>query len=363
MTHQHLESTGLSFQILHEFPPADTAERWREFLGKTDTPSAYDAPDFFDEPHWEGRHPFAVLALTGNTVVGVVTGLHQAGHVICGRPARPQICIDSTANVSAVHKALWEGLLLEAGDDTLIDVFTWSGTRLSYFEQHGFTTRDVGANVVLDLSLGVDALFKQFHENRKRNIRAAVRNGIEVVDSTSEEDVEAHYAVHCAWQLTQRKKIHSSLSLGAARRVQALSGTHHQFLARYHGQVIAATTVRFYPKGLIEYSSNCSLDAFMHLRPNDLLIWRTIQWACEHGFKKYSLGASHPFLQKCGGVLVPISRYRFDRTFLHRHNLRESVADLSRTVLRHAPMPVAELMKRAAGKAVEILHITPERFR
>ena len=89
-----------------------------------------------------------------------------------------------------------------------------------------------------------------------------------------------------------------------------------------HGQVIAATTVRFYPKGLIEYSSNCSLDAFMDLRPNDLLIWRTIQWACEHGFKKYSLGASHPFLQKCGGVLVPISRYRFDRTFLHRHNLR-----------------------------------------
>ena len=193
MTHQHLESTGLSFQILHEFPPADTAERWREFLGKADTPSAYDAPDFFDEPHCGGPTSFRGVALTGNTVVGVVTGLHQAGHVICGRPARPQICIDSTANVSAVHKALWEGLLLEAGDDTLIDVFTWSGTRLSYFEQHGFTTRDVGANVVLDLSLGVDGLFKQFHENRKRNIRAAVRNGIEVVDSTSEEDVEAHY--------------------------------------------------------------------------------------------------------------------------------------------------------------------------
>jgi hypothetical protein len=141
---------------------------------------------------------------------------------------------------------------------------------------------------------------------------------VEIFEVSTARDLSDYWDVYCAWRKTERKTIHANGDFDKAAEVHRLRTTHRRFLARYKGKAIAATTVRFYPKGLIEYSANCSIDEFNRFRPNDLLIWRTIQWACDQGFSRYSLGAAHPFLRKCGGVVVPIYRYRLDRTFLHQ---------------------------------------------
>jgi lipid II:glycine glycyltransferase (peptidoglycan interpeptide bridge formation enzyme) len=137
------------------------------------------------------------------------------------------------------------------------------------------------AVVVLDLRLGPEALFNQFHENRKRNIRIAIRNGVEVFEAT-DDDFAAYWNVYCGWLQTKRKKIHEHADRVVAAKAHKLTGNRRRFLARHRGKVIAATTIRFCPDGLVEYSSNCSLDEFISLRPNDPLIWETIRWACNH---------------------------------------------------------------------------------
>ena len=53
---------GVHFSVLHGFPPRELEERWRDFLGRVDYPGAYQTPEFFLEPFWEGKHPFAILA-------------------------------------------------------------------------------------------------------------------------------------------------------------------------------------------------------------------------------------------------------------------------------------------------------------
>ena len=190
-------------------------------------------------------------------------------------------------------------------------------------------------DVVFELRPGADALFQSFHDNRKRNIRAAIRNGVEISEVSTEQDLSDYWDVYCAWRKTERKTIHANGNFDKAAEVHRLRTTHRRFLARYKGRAIAATAVRFYRGGLIEYSANCSIDELNRLRPNDLLIWRTIQWACDQGFSRYSLGAAHPFLSKCGGVVVPIYRYRLDRTFLHQAEIRERAADMGRLVLQN----------------------------
>lgn len=115
--------------------------------------------------------------------------------------------------------------------------------------------------------------------------------------------------------------------------------------------MIASSAVRFYPGGLVEAASNCSLDEYLHLHPNDLLLWKTMEWACVNGFPKISLGGAHPFLRKWGGIVVPIHRYRMDRTWLRRHDVRETVRDFGRKSLHRMPPPVEKAVRRLLGKS------------
>src|SRR5579875_809720 len=80
--------------VLHEFPSPAIESAWRELLRRVPVASHYTSPEYFLEPYFEGKHPFAVLAMQGDRVVAVVTGFHEGKAVTCGLPTRPQIQLD-----------------------------------------------------------------------------------------------------------------------------------------------------------------------------------------------------------------------------------------------------------------------------
>lgn len=321
-------------------------QHWRAFLSRIDSPSHYDSPEYFGEPYWAGKRPFVILAFHRAEVVGVASGVHVDGGTAYGVSSRPQIRIDSAADPHIASSGLVQGLLQEAANDNLITVFAWNWVPLSGFEQRGFLRRELEGDVVLDLKLGIDAIYRQFHENRKRNIRTALKHGIEISEAKTREDLMAYWDVYSRWRQTKRKEIAHNLSFATIEQVHDLRHNHRRFLARFNGKVIAATGLRFQPGGLVEYANNCSLDEFINLRPNDLLIWRTIEWACQQGFTKYSLGAAHPFLRKSGGSVVPICRYRLDRSFLHQHDLKDSVRAQARAILTRLTAGMANGLRK-----------------
>jgi hypothetical protein len=328
------------FIILHDFPGPEIEALWREFLGRVEFPAHYDTPEFFLEPYWIGQNPFAVLAFDEGKIMGVLTGLHNGDEVVSGLQSRPQICLDQKADEVLTTDILAEGLLCEAGGATLITVYSWASTPLPAFPQRGFGFRELEGAVALDLSGGAQALFDNFAKNRRRDVRLAIRNGIEVSEETTTEDLQSYWEVYSAWRKTERKQIRHNRSFASIEKVHNMRGNHRRFLARYQGKVIAAAGIRFCPGSVIEYANNCSLDEFMKMLPNDLLLWRTIEWACRHGFRRYCLGGAHPFLRKWGGTVMPIYRYRLDRTLFRRHNLKESIAGMARNMLRRMPVPL-----------------------
>jgi hypothetical protein len=329
------KKTDMNFKILHEFPTAALERAWRDCLTRVEFPAHYNTPEYFLEPYFTGRRPFAVLALEGDEVSGVLTGLHEENEVHCGLASRPQICVDPSKDGNAVQRALLEGLLSEAGGAELIAVFTWTSLELPVFAGHGFRRRALPGNVVLDLSSGADEVFKQFAKDRRRNIRFAEKNGVEVQLATSPQDIAEAYAAYKAWRDTDRKEVQGAVhSFEVFEQSAQLSNNRRLFLARFAGRVIAMNIFRFCPGGLFESAANSSLDEFIHLKPNDLLQWRGIQWACSQGLRRHSLGGSHPFLIRFGGTVVPILRYRLDRSWLRKHDLRDATRDLGRETLR-----------------------------
>lgn len=339
------------FVILHGFPPPELEAAWRKCLARAEVPAHYDCPEFFVERHWVGERHFAVLALDRSAVVGVLTGQHLGKEVLSGLRSRPQICVDRTADTDAALANLARGLLAEAGSSKLISAYTWSSLPLNAFEPYGFRRRILEGDIVLDLTTGPEYLFKQFHASRRKNIRQAIKNGVEVFEANSSADVEAFYELHGKWQQTARKEISTPPIPREVFEHRFRSHENFQFmLARHSGKVIAAITLRFCPGGLIEFSDHNSLDEFLHLKPNDVLQWKCIEWACNQGFHRCSLGGAHTFHRRFGGTLVPIIRYRVDRTLLRQYDLHEAAMDRARAGFRRLPDPIQKTVRRILGK-------------
>ena len=339
-----------TFLAVHDFPEPGLENAWREFLGRVELPSHYCAPEFFKEPFWRGKGPFAVLALRQRDVVGVVTGIHESSEVQCGQSARPQICLDSTTDVGPILSALAEGLLNEGGAAKLVSIYSWNV--LDPLRRIGFRFRSLEGDVVLNLGLGADTLFKQFHEGRRKTIRRAMmRFGVEVSEVSTPEDVSASYSVYRQWRQTKRKKIEwEELPFSVFEQACSLRTNRRVFLASHSGKAIAVLSVRFYQGGLIEASGIHSVDEFLHFYPNELLHWRAIEWACREGFRRYCFGGAHTFLRRFGGDVIPVYRYRMDRTWFRTHDFRETMNDWGREWLKRMPKPVEQKVRRVLGK-------------
>jgi lipid II:glycine glycyltransferase (peptidoglycan interpeptide bridge formation enzyme) len=186
---------------------------------------------------------------------------------------------------------------------------------------------------MLDLTKGADELFKQFAQTRRTDIRNAIKRGMEVVIAGTNDEFRAYYKIYTDW-CRQKKIAPSSFEVIA----EALRLPNRRlFLLRYKGNFIAATIIRLYPKAMIEYAANSSINEYLKLRPNDLLQWRIVEWACREGFKRYSLGGAHLFVRRMGGSVVPVYRYRVDRTLLHRYELKEALSQSGRSVFNALP--------------------------
>lgn len=332
----------MNWTILHDFPGPELEQKWREFLTRADFPTHYTSPEYFREPFFADLNPFVVLALEGDEVVGALSGTHgAAGKVECGIRWRPQIACDPAADQERLGRGLLEGLTSEAGPAKLIEAHAWG--RMTAWRDRGFTELEQEAAVMLDLTAGSDALFKQFEETRRRNIRKAIKSGVEVYEATTPEDFAAFNELHRDWS---RQK--GFTPTPAAQLVPALAqrDSRRLFLARHEGRLIAGTVVRFTRGGVMEFAANCSYAESQNLRPNELLQWRAIEWGCAEGLRRYSLGATHPFLRKFGGRILPSYRYRLDRTLLRRHELKEGARELARRAFHSMPDSVKSRLRK-----------------
>ena len=338
-------------EIVHEFPAPPVEAAWRDFLSRLEFPSHYCAPEYFLEPFWTGKRPFSILAIEDDLVAGVLTGIHDGESVVCGLQSRPQIAVDQNSDTDAALEALAQGLFKEAERAKLLTVYTWPSLELPPFAARGFRRRQLEGNVVLDLTRGADVLFQQFSKDRRRNIRFAEKHGVTVRLAIGKEDILGAYDVYLAWRKTERKKVkweqHAFQTFEDAQR---RANNRSLFLAEQSGKIIAINTFRFYPGGLFESAGNSSLDEFLHLKPNDLLQWRGIEWACSQGLRRHSLGGAHTFLTRFGGTVVPVLRYRLDRTLLRQHDLQEIAEDTARKTFRQLPPSVQQKVRRALGK-------------
>lgn len=331
----------MKWTVVRQYPEPAVKQSWDEFLTRADYPAYYVSPDYFREPFFRDKNPFAVLAWDGACVVGVLVGLHEGGQVTSGLLSRPQVCFDKSADKASVSECLVEGVMSEAGDAGLLTIFTWS--EIDWFVEHGFRHLQEQGVVMLDLTRGADDVFKDFSANRRTNVRKAIKKGLEVSIATTKEEFRAYYDIYVDW--SKRKGLEYT-SYEVMEEALMLTDFRKLFLARFNGAIVAGVVIRMHPTGTIAYAANSSIEASLSLKPNDVLHWRVIEWACKEGYKRYNLGGTHLFLRKMGGTIIPSHRYRIDRTLLHRFDIEEALRMGTSRLFHAMPDKVQETVRR-----------------
>jgi hypothetical protein len=319
----------------------DGAPAWPIPIFRRITP----APEFFLEPSLRHSEPFAVLSLVDDAVTGVLTGTHNGVRVQSGLSVRPQIALSRDADRSRAMANLVNGLVAAAETAKLVDLFLWSDME-TLVEPRLRKKRHEGV-VMLDLSRGPDVLFRKFSDNKRTNIKKSVKYGVSVEPANGPDEISAYYAICVDW--SHRKPLPL---VGEEEFQQAFALTNNRLLllARYQGKVIAGVVIRFFPRGVMEYAANSSLEGALHLRPNDLLHWRAIEWGCGAGLTKYSLGGSHLFLRKFGGEIVPITRHRLDLSMSRRFAIADWLVDHAERARPLLPDRLASLGRSVRSK-------------
>lgn len=331
-------------------PDAELRARWDDFLSNASFATHYVTPDFFIDPFAGRGEKFAILAVNGEQIDAVMTGVKVYNKIVSGMAVRPQTAFRNGVDRASAANALVRGLASHAG--TACDLITFhSWEKIDGLASFGYAHEAaMGADrvVMLDLSKGPDALFREFSERRRTDLRKTMRQGkLEVKRLETETELAELYEIHRDWN---RRKGNTP---DARQKFGAMLTSQHRatFIAIYDGKIVAGTYLKFCDGGVVEYAANNSLPEFQSLRPNELLGWKAIEWACSEGFNKFSLGASHPFLARFGGELFSSHRYQLDRTFLKRHVMRERAKRLAVRTYLSLPESVRRRIKTAAARA------------
>ncbi|MBP9664291.1 MAG: GNAT family N-acetyltransferase [Pyrinomonadaceae bacterium] len=331
--------------VLTGTPEGEILALWNDFFANAVLPTHYVSPDFFCDPFAGHGRRFAVLVSIGDRVDAVATGTENGTAIRCGLGVRPQAVFRKNVDLAAVGAVLAGALKQGCLTADLIDLHSWGpldGLRSSGFAHKAASEGD--RVIMLDLSKGPEQLFKEFSERRRTDLRKTMKSGDLVVkELETEAELADIYDLHCGW--TTRKGVVAD----PFESFRSVLGSKYRktFIAIHDGKVIAATFLRFCPGAVVEYAANNSLDGFQKLRPNELLGWRAIEWACSAGFTHFSLGASHPFLARFGGNVIASHRYRLDRTVLKVHVNRERLQNFARQASLSLPDGIRNRIKAA----------------
>lgn len=335
----------MNHEIITSIPHGDLAARWNAFARTAPFATHYVTPNYFTDPYICGER-FSILAVDDNgKISAVLTGIIDGDRIVSGMFSRPQMVFGRGVDRSSAVAALVDGIARIGMSAKLVEIYSWEP--ITEFESHSMqarTSNETTSVVMIDLLQGPDAIFAKFSQTRRSEIRKAIRQGlVEVKELDSDEELAEVYKIQCDWN---ERKGHRPDTFEQVRTAVSQIGNRKVFIAKTGGKVIAASFYRFCPQGVVEYAANFSTPEYQKLRPNDLIGWHAIEWACRMGFSYFSMGGSHLFLRRFGGEVMQTHRYRRDMSLFKIHDLGENAREFGAQAYRFLPENVRNGVRR-----------------
>lgn len=138
----------------------------------------------------------------------------------------------------------------------------------------------------VNLDKSVDALWNSIASNKRKNVRKAKKKGVLVVEGHNHEDLLSFYRM---LQESGKRAGFSHEPLSEYEATWKFYKPSKLFLAKWKGKDIAGVFIVIHGNTVFARAAGSAKWAWS-ARPNDLLHWNIMEWACEQCFSKYHMG-------------------------------------------------------------------------
>jgi CelD/BcsL family acetyltransferase involved in cellulose biosynthesis len=243
-----------------------------------------------------GLYGYSLIPLTATDVSGRVTGflplcsIHSPlrGRRLVALPFSDQCPLLATDPASAdrlVNEAI---LLAQRQRARYLELRTGVSATLS--QRSDLIRSDLYVRWLASLSPDPAEPWSALRKSVQQKVGRARRLGVQVRVATRREEMALYYHLH----LRTRTKKHGMPTQPARFFLMlwdafAASGALQLLLAESQGQVIAGA-ILLASGATVRFAYSASHEDYLHLAPNNLLVWEAITWGCAHGYTTLDLG-------------------------------------------------------------------------
>ncbi len=159
---------------------------------------------------------------------------------------------------------------------------------------------------------------RTFRGSTRRNIRKAEKEGVAVRLEHSRAAMEAFYRLHCGTRKRHGLPPQPWAFFDNIFKYVVAAGKGFVIVAEHLGRKIAAAVFFRFRGGAI-FKFGASDRNHLGHRPNNLILWEAIRWACGSGMRYFSFGRTEPenrgllqFKQGWGAAEEEVSYYNCD---------------------------------------------------
>lgn len=145
----------------------------------------------------------------------------------------------------------------------------------------------------LDLMGDAEKIYSRFRGSTRRNIKKAIKEGVEVKICSSMDSVKAFYQLNCITRKLHGLPVQPFLFFEHLHDNVIAQNKGFVALATHQGKVVAAAMyIHFGEKAMYKYGA--SDRRYQHLRANNLVMWEAIKWYIQNGYKTFCFGKTEP---------------------------------------------------------------------
>lgn len=141
----------------------------------------------------------------------------------------------------------------------------------------------------LQTDTNVEFLWKNLARDKKRAVKKSTDYGLEVSESDDSQELRNYFEIY---NVTMLRHSRHGLTLDffhLLNRLLIKEGKAKLFLATDRGEIIAGIILLLHRERAYWWSG-ASLESSWRAHPNDLLLWRAIEWASKSGIRSIDLG-------------------------------------------------------------------------
>ena len=189
-------------------------------------------------------------------------------------------------------------------------------SRRQAFEELGYANED-HINYVHDLTRPIDEIWKGFNTSRRRGIRKAENGGVSVREAEEDDDIELLYELLRETYDAAGVPLADKSLFESAWRVLKPANMIRIVLGAKGKDTLAGRLYLTYRGAIYEWYAGGS-SAGKEEHANELLVWETMRWGSNNGFKVFDFGgAGRPgedygpgeFKRLFGGTITSFGRF------------------------------------------------------